>query len=178
VKKEASATKDKRKSGAQEAGASATTEAQPARGGGGAAARAVVMPLPSRRAKDGTLKFADHPDFKPNLAPFQVLQLGSFGGTYWRPIRSAVTEKNYSNQHEEYPAAWFDGLSADQHLTRSWKKYDVSVNKYRVKCGGDLEMCVAAVGPSHCTHTRLWRCVRAGACVCTSARARVRVDRD
>ena len=25
-------------------------------------------------------------DFKPNLTPKKMFELGSFGGTYWRPI--------------------------------------------------------------------------------------------
>ena len=30
-------------------------------------------------------------DFKPNLSPRQMFKLGSFGGTYWRPIYSNIT---------------------------------------------------------------------------------------
>merc|ERR1712166_1586552 len=40
---------------------------------------------------DGTLRCPDYPDFRPNLSPSEVLQMGSFGGTYYRPIESAVT---------------------------------------------------------------------------------------
>ena len=41
-------------------------------------------------------KFKDYPEFTPNLTPEQVLKKGSFGGTYFRPIYSSVTGKNYT----------------------------------------------------------------------------------
>ena len=28
--------------------------------------------------------------------------MGAFGGTYWRPIHSAVTHKSYKDQHKEF----------------------------------------------------------------------------
>ena len=45
------------------------------------------------RKNNKTIKFEDFPDFKPNLSPKEIFQLGSFGGTYWRPIYSSVTKK-------------------------------------------------------------------------------------
>ena len=41
----------------------------------------------------GEIVFKDYPDFQPNLTPREIFKLGSFGGTYWRPIYSAVTKK-------------------------------------------------------------------------------------
>ena len=97
-----------------------------------------TMPLPKRCPKTRVLKFADHPEFRPNLTPKEVLHAGSFGGTYFRPIYSSVTGKSYNKAHEEFPADWFEGLNLKRQVTRS--TYDKGVNKYGVKCGGDLHM--------------------------------------
>ena len=46
-----------------------------------------------------------------------MFELGSFGGTYWRPIYSSITNKNYKDQHipvlvKNVPDEW---------LTTPWK---------------------------------------------------------
>ena len=45
--------------------------------------------------------FKDYPDFKPNVSPRDIFKKGSFGGTYWRPIYSSITNRNYKNQHKK-----------------------------------------------------------------------------
>ena len=40
--------------------------------------------------------------FHPNLTPRQIFALGSFGGTYWRPIKSAVTNTTHKNHHIKF----------------------------------------------------------------------------
>ena len=74
-----------------------------------------------KRNKKGELVFLDNPEFTPNLTPREIFQLGSFGGTYWRPIYSSVTKKNYKNIHHNYPKLWWEGILKNiyhhQHTT-------------------------------------------------------------
>jgi len=95
------------------------------------------QPIPQKNAK-GELVFHDYPNFRPNLTPEEVLRLGSFGGTYFRPIKSSVTGLSYKDMHKELPESWIAGLDAKKYLTSS--TYITSVNKYNQSCGGDLEM--------------------------------------
>ena len=81
-----------------------------------------------------TIKFEDYPKFRPNLTPRQIFKLGSFGGTYWRHIRSSVTGKDYDNQHHEFQ---FLRDISDNYLTRD--VCDKSINKYGVNSGSSLE---------------------------------------
>ena len=59
------------------------------------------MTLPQK--KNGKLYFEDYPEFRPDLSPKEIFELGSFGGTYWRPITSRVTGKpvKLKDQHKE-----------------------------------------------------------------------------
>jgi len=68
-----------------------------------------------------------------------VLKMGSFGGTYFRPIYSSVTKKKYSSNSviKEYPKSWFKGIDIDKMVIS--EKYDKNVNKYKVKCGSSLD---------------------------------------
>jgi hypothetical protein len=78
--------------------------------------------------------FKDYPEFRPNLTPLQVMKMGSFGGTYWRPIHSTVTKKNHKNQHNKY------NWNVDEDiLSLPWNEYDKKINKYGVKVGSTLE---------------------------------------
>ena len=91
-----------------------------------------------RKNKYGEIFLKDYPEFKPNLTPKEVFQLGSFGGTYWRPIYSSVTEKNYKDQHKKYPSDWWKGIP-EKDLTRDFDNYNSKINKYKVKVGTTLE---------------------------------------
>ena len=42
------------------------------------------------RNKNKEYVFKDYPEFRPNLSPREMFLLGSFGGTYWRPIYSSI----------------------------------------------------------------------------------------
>jgi len=91
-----------------------------------------------RKNSNGEIIFTDYLDFKPNLTPKEIFQMGSFGGTYWRPIYSQITGKNYKNKHLEYPASWWKGIP-ENWLTNKWDNYDKNINKYKVKVGTTLE---------------------------------------
>jgi hypothetical protein len=90
------------------------------------------------KKENGNYKFIDYPDFTPNLSPREIFQLGSFGGTYWRPIHSTITNKNYTNQHLNYPKSWWKDIP-DYMLTLPFDEYDESLNKYGVKVGTTLK---------------------------------------
>jgi len=81
-----------------------------------------------------TIKFKDYPEFRPNLTPYQVFALGSFGGTYWRPIKSGVVNKNLKNQHKEFKEL----EKLDKRLLTS-PICDKNLNNYKVISGTSLE---------------------------------------
>lgn len=63
-----------------------------------------------------------HPDFKPELTPKQILELGVFGGKYMTDCRA------------EFPASWY--LKAKL----SPKFYDKSLNYFGVKASQSLQI--------------------------------------
>jgi len=86
--------------------------------------------IPTRNSKN-QLVFPDYPDFKPNLTPKEVLQKGSFGGTYFRPIYSSVTKMKYGKEvWQELPKSWLEGLDIRTQVSSSI--YDTTRNKYKV----------------------------------------------
>lgn len=93
--------------------------------------------MPTRK-KDMTFYFDDYPEFTPNLSPEEIFRLGSFGGTYWRPIYSSVTKKNYKNIYLKYPKQWWKNIPKN-HLTTIWTEYNKQINNYGVKVGQTLE---------------------------------------
>jgi len=93
----------------------------------------------SNKMKEDIHKEDIHKQFKPNKTPKQVFKMGAFGGTYFRPIYSSVTNKNYTPEEamKGLPKSWFQGLDMEKMITST--KYDKNVNKYKVKCGSTLE---------------------------------------
>ena len=83
--------------------------------------------------------FKNHPDFKPNVTPKNVFKKGAFGGTYFRPIHSSITNKYYQpiDVISEFPKSWFKSMNINKKVISS--NYDKKVNKYGVKCGSSLE---------------------------------------
>ncbi|KAJ3045803.1 hypothetical protein HK097_001118 [Rhizophlyctis rosea] len=95
-------------------------------------------PAPTRDEKTGVLKFEGFDDFSPNLTPAEVLQLGSFGGTYYRPIHSAITSQDLADDYKlDLPDSWLEGLDPSKHLTSA--QYHTNINRYGSKCGLTLE---------------------------------------
>jgi hypothetical protein len=91
-----------------------------------------------KRGADGCFVFKDCPSFKPNLSPKEVMQLGSFGGTYYRDIVSAVSGKAYKGRQvvKEFPKDWLAGLDLDKFVCSPI--YSKPSNKYKVSCGASL----------------------------------------
>jgi len=98
-----------------------------------------MQPLPAR-AKNGDLIFKDHKEFFPNQTPEEVLRAGAFGGTYFRPITSAVTNITYKSSDvlaDTVKPEWISGLKADMLTSMT---YRTEKNKWGAKCGGSLGM--------------------------------------
>ena len=83
------------------------------------------------------VKFKNNPDseFQPNISPQEIFEMGSFGGTYWRPIKSRITNKNYKNEHMKFKDFWKN--IPEEHLIS--EKCNPKINKYKVKAGTSLE---------------------------------------
>lgn len=104
--------------------------------------------VPKRDKNTGFLTFeANDPDvtpllkdFKPNRTPEEVLRAGSFGGTYFRPITSAVTNISYKSEEvlkSTVEEEWIKDLPNEMLISSTYHSH---VNKYGVKCGGSLGM--------------------------------------
>lgn len=74
--------------------------------------------------------------FKTNLSPRDIFKLGSFGGTYWRPIYSKFFKYELRDKHKKYPESWWEGIPEENLSSR---EYDIKKNKYGVKVGTSLE---------------------------------------
>lgn len=76
-------------------------------------------------------------NFNPNLTPRDIFKLGSFGGTYWRPIKSKFFNNELKDVYKKYPQSWWKDIP-EHHLTKPYDDYDVKINKYGVKVGTTL----------------------------------------
>ena len=72
-------------------------------------------------------------DFGANKIPIEVIKKGAFGRTYCRDIYSGINGKWYRTPWKE-----FDELKNIDRKYFCSNYYDVSVNKYGVKCGTSL----------------------------------------
>ena len=92
------------------------------------------------RLENGNFMFTDYADFLPNLSPKEIMNAGSFGGTYFRNITSTVTGHSYNGREiimKHFPEDWIQNLDIDIFLCAS--EYDKMKNLYKVKCGSSLE---------------------------------------
>ena len=71
--------------------------------------------------------------FSPNKKPIEVIKEGAFGRSYFRGIYSGINGKWYRKSWNE-----FDQLKDIDQKYYCSNYYDVSVNKYGVKCGTSL----------------------------------------
>ena len=105
-------------------------------------------PPPKRDKATGLLTFVSNdPDvskilkeFHPNRTPEEVLRAGSFGGTYFRPIVSAVTNISYNPSDVLQDSVEKDWIKELPMSMLTSKTYRTEINKYGVKCGGSLGM--------------------------------------
>ena len=86
-------------------------------------------------------------DFGANKTPVEVIKERAFGGTYFRDIYSGVTGKWYKKSGKE-----FDQLKDIDQEYYCTDLYDVSVNKYGVKCRTSLRFwenkgCINEIDP-------------------------------
>ena len=93
-----------------------------------------------KRNKSGELVFNNYPEFKPNLTPTEIFEMGSFGGTYWRPIYSTILQKPLERHHYK-KTKWninqlFNKITEEKLSNIIYYK---DINKYGVKCGSSLE---------------------------------------
>ena len=87
--------------------------------------------------KYGKIKFKDYPDFTPNLTPKEIFQMGSFGGTYFRPIYSNITHTSYENVYTEFPKDWYKNIDIVKYITSN--VCYPTVNTYKVSAGSSLK---------------------------------------
>lgn len=62
----------------------------------------ITQPEPIRNV-DGDFHFKDEARFRPNVSPEEIIRQGSFGGGYWRVIKSKKTGVTYKNDWGDMP---------------------------------------------------------------------------
>jgi len=87
----------------------------------------------SNRSKNKTGSAAT---FKPNVSPRKMIELGVFGGTYWRDLKNCVSPNMelLSGDYKKLPEQYWKGLP-EERLIKPYNEYDKNINKYKVKTG-------------------------------------------
>ena len=74
-------------------------------------------------------------NFGTNKTPVEVIKEGVFGRTFFRDIYSGINGKLYTKSWKE-----FDELKNIDKKYHCSNYYDISINKYKVKCGTSLQV--------------------------------------
>lgn len=105
----------------------------------------------SKKVKPKVLTFGDditkkYPEFKPNLTPKQIFELGSFHDQegYYRDIKSIHYKNELKDTWKKYTkkGKCLEGVSIDLLVTPKsvkTKKAKINLNKYKVKAGLSLD---------------------------------------
>lgn len=112
-----------------------------------------TSPVPTRD-EIGTFHFDDFPLFLPNKSPEEMIREGSFGGSYWRSLKSRHLGIVIKDDWNELPPQWIEGLDVHKYLTNP--NYDADVNKYKVACGQSIEEWEASGWIMHEYDVRGW----------------------
>ena len=79
-------------------------------------------------------KFQDYPDFRPNISPKEMFEIGIMGGCYFRTIKSPKTKITYKNHHKKFK--FLKGIPINKIAQQ---EYDKSINRYNVVVGTSYE---------------------------------------
>ena len=109
---------------------------------------------PPNRDENQGFHFEDYTDFTPNKSPEEMLREGSFGGSYFRPLKTRKLGIIISDDWQELPKAWISGLNTERYLTNP--AYNPDVNKFKVSCGQSIEEWEASGWISHEHDIRGW----------------------
>lgn len=109
---------------------------------------------PPTRDEFSVFHFQDYPSFLPNKSPEEMIREGSFGGSYWRPLKSRKLGIVVQDDWKELPDEWVSGLDIKKYLTNP--EYDVDANKFKVACGQSIEEWEAAGWIAHEYDVRGW----------------------
>lgn len=78
--------------------------------------------------------FPDHPEFRPNISPKKMFEMGIMGGSYFRTITSPDTNKTYKKRYMKYE--FLKNIALEKYACNEYQK---SINFYKVSVGTSYE---------------------------------------